>query len=264
MGEFARPHRDLSLRTVDRVELAASFLPAPDPGAPAIVLAHGFAAHRRKPAYTRLADGLAEAIHVLAIDHRGHGGSAGRSTFGATERRDVAAAVAWLRAAGHRDIVAVGVSMGGTAVIGALADGVEVDGAVLISTAAFRGRVRRPGIADLDAVVHHPVKRHLWQWLAGFRFVSPDRLRDLADPVALAVDVEVPTLVVHGADDDYFPASDAEALAAAIPAGTTVWHEPVGFGHAETGFDHNFIVRLRAAVSTFAEVGRFPSRDQAT
>lgn len=262
VGEFERPHRDLSLRAADGVQLAASFLPTADPAAPAVVVAHGFAAHRRKPAYTVLADGLAEGLHVLTIDHRGHGGSAGRSTFGAAERGDVAAGVSWLRAAGHTDIIALGVSMGGTAVIGALADDITVDGAVTISTGAFRGRLRRPGIADLDAVLRHPVKRQVWQWVAGFRFASPSQLRDLADPVALAGDVAVPVLLVHGADDDYFPPSDADALAAAIPAATTVWHEPVGFGHAETGLDREFVARLRSALRAFVDRGSFPARDE--
>lgn len=264
VGGFRRPARDLELRTEDGVRIAATLLPGPTHHAPAVLVAHGFAAHRRKPAYAALADGLAEAATVLTIDHRGHGGSTGRSTFGDEERHDIAAGVGLLRAAGHATVTLVGASMGGTAVLHSLARGVDAAGAVTISTGAFSGRVRRRGIADLDAVVRHPMKRQLWQRLAGFRFVPPERLVGPPDPVALAVDVGVPSLIVHGCDDDYFPPSDADALAAAIPAASTVWHEPIGFGHAETGFTIDFVDRLRRAIVIHASEGRFPERVELT
>ena len=261
VGGFDTPHEHITLIAADGTEIGASHLEGPAADAPAVVVSHGFAAHREKPAYARLADRLRTAVHVLALDHRGHGTSNGTSTLGVEEWQDVAAAVAWFSDRGHRQIVPVGVSMGGAAVLQALAAGVEVSAAVLVSTGAYRGRVRRPGLADLDEVVRHPVKRTLWQWLVGFRFVHPSQLDRAADPIAHAVDVRVPTLIVHGEDDDYFPPSDADHLADAIPAPTTVWHEPRGFGHAETGITDAFADRLAAAIVAQVRTGRFSLPD---
>ncbi|MDX1657281.1 MAG: alpha/beta fold hydrolase [Nitriliruptorales bacterium] len=264
VGGFDTPHQHVTLVAADGTEIGASYLAGPTADAPAVVVCHGFAAHREKPAYARLADRLRRGVHVLTLDHRGHGTSNGVSTLGVDEWQDVAAAVGWFSDRGQRTIVPVGVSMGGAAVLQALAAGVEVSAAVLVSTGAYRGRVRRPGLADLDEVVRHPVKRTLWQWLVGFRFVHPSELDAAPDPIAHAVDVRVPALIVHGEDDDYFPPSDADQLADAIPAPTTVWHEPPGFGHAETGITHAFADRLADAIVTQARTGRFPPHDGAS
>src|SRR5207237_8058214 len=64
--------------------------------------------------------------NCLAIDFRAHGQSAGQlTTFGATEKRDVLAAIHWLRehhADESKPIVGVGANMGAAALISAAAD----------------------------------------------------------------------------------------------------------------------------------------------
>ena len=82
VGGHHAPHAEVRLLAADGTDLAATWLPGPHADAPAVVLAHGFAAHRRKPAYARLADGLADHAHVLALDLRGHGHSRGHTTLG--------------------------------------------------------------------------------------------------------------------------------------------------------------------------------------
>ena len=122
VGGHAVDHVQARLRAEDGTRLAGSYLPGSG-GEAAVLLAHGFAANRRKPAYARLADGLASRLPVLSLDLRGHGGSAGWCTLGDREAMDVDAGVAWLRSMGHRVVIAVGLSMGGTAVLHAASGG---------------------------------------------------------------------------------------------------------------------------------------------
>jgi len=139
VGSFVSAHVDTRLEAADGTRLAGSLLPGPARAPAAVLLLHGFAANRRKPAYARLADGLAQHLTVLALDLRGHGGSGGSSTLGDREAEDVAAGVRWLRRFGHRRVVLVGVSMGATAVLHAASRGSRVDAVVTVSAPAYLG-----------------------------------------------------------------------------------------------------------------------------
>lgn len=127
------------LRTADGVRVEAAYLPwqgrrpaagqaalgapehgdgpggAGDPGV--IVLAHGFSGSLDRPALRRAAAAFARHAAVVAFSFRGHGRSGGRSTVGDREVLDLAAAVAWARACGHRRVATVGFSMGGSVVL---------------------------------------------------------------------------------------------------------------------------------------------------
>ncbi|WP_108664252.1 alpha/beta hydrolase [Euzebya rosea] len=259
-GGHRAPHRTVALTTDDGVRLAGTWLPGPRREDTAIVVVHGFAAHRRKPAYAFLADHLAATNHVLAIDLRGHGGSSGRSTLGADEWRDVHAAVDTLKGRGHQRVVVVGLSLGGTATAHALAKGLDVDAAVLVSSSARHWDLSLPGMVTLDSLWRSPLKRRVWQSIAGFRMVPPDRIPPYGDPVDLVADTDVPLLIVHGADDAYFAPGHADELAEAAGGHVVVWHEPVGFGHAEDGLTPAFCARLAEAVGRVVSEGRFPAR----
>ncbi len=259
LGRHHAPHRRRRLYAADGVWLSAVSLPGParwrDPAAvPGVVLLHGFAASASKPAYARLADELSRDLAVLAVDQRGHGRSGGASTLGDTERHDVAAAVAALRADGHRHVVAVGVSMGSTAAVHAAATGVELDGLVLVSG---------PGWFDAEPATE-PLRQLHRHWNSRWsRLVMRRALRvSVAPPASWSeprhpADVlppDLPTLVVHGRDDAYFPVAHAEALARSDRA--VLWLEPV-FGHAEDGLTTAFCRRLAAAIVAAAETGDF-------
>lgn len=260
VGGHDGPHATVRLRATDGTALVGSWLPGPTHDAPAVVLAHGFAGHGRKPAYARLAATLTARAHVLALDLRGHGRSGGLTTLGDREALDVAAAVAWLRGHGHATVIGIGASMGATSLVHAAATGVPLDAIVTVSA---------PGVLEEDPATaamqrlrrlwESPVSRAGMRWGIGVRVVSPQRWRHPGDPRDLARQVTVPMLVVHGADDAYFPVAHAEALAAAGPHGT-LWIEPHGFGHAEDGFSQEFLDRLTEAVGSVATTGRFPAR----
>ncbi|WEH37512.1 alpha/beta fold hydrolase [Streptomyces sp. AM 4-1-1] len=83
----------------------------------AIVIAHGFTGSVDRPAVRRAARVFAQRAAVVTFSFRGHGGSGGRSTVGDREVLDLAAAVAWARELGHRRVVTVGFSMGGSVVL---------------------------------------------------------------------------------------------------------------------------------------------------
>jgi fermentation-respiration switch protein FrsA (DUF1100 family) len=55
--------------------------------------------------------------------------------------------------------------------------------------------------------------------------------------------IDAPILIVHGADDHFFPASDAEALYANAPEPKRLKMIP-RFGHAEDGFTDAFSTEL--------------------
>lgn len=250
LGGHRAPHRRVDLTTDDGVRIAASWLPGPRARGPGVVLVHGFAASRRKPAYALLADHLAGTVDVLSLDLRGHGQSGGRCRLGADEWRDVAAGVAALRDRGTRDVVVVGVSLGATATCHALARGLDVAGVVLISGSARHHDLDLPGMRTLDGLWRHPVKRRVWQLLAGFRMDDPATIPPYPDPVDLLGGTSTPVLVVHGPDDDYFSLDHATALRDAAGGSATLWEEAPGFGHAEDGITPALCARLAAAVTT--------------
>jgi uncharacterized protein len=263
VGGHVLDHVHTRLRSADGTALEGTYLPGPAPAPVAVLLLHGFAANRRKPAYARLGDGLAERVAVLALDLRGHGGSGGRSTLGDREAEDVLAGVAWLRRFGHERVVLVGLSMGGTAALHAASLGAEVDGVVAVSAPAwFRDPPHTGPLRRLHAIWESPLQRRAMQALVGVSLAGPQGWSGPPDPAVMATAIGVPLLVVHGADDAYFPSSDGEDLVTAAAGPAVLWAEPAGFGHAEDGVTPGFVDALGRAVVGVAEQGRFPRRDE--
>lgn len=264
VGGHTAARRRVTLRSADGTHLHAVLLPGPGtPGrGPAVVLAHGFAAHGSKPAYAWLADELATRVTVLVPDLRGHGRSGGASHLGGAEGADVAAGVDLLRGLGHGWVAAVGASMGGTSVATAVADGVRVDAAVLVSAPAW--------IEDAPTTVPMQRLHRLWTSTSGrlavragvgVRVASPARWQRPRDPADALAGWDGPLLVVHGDDDAYFPLAHAQRLAGRAGGTTTLWVER-GFGHAEDGFRGTFGVRLADALLHAARHDRMPDRQE--
>jgi pimeloyl-ACP methyl ester carboxylesterase len=263
VGGHVAPHVETRLLARDGTRLSGTYLPGPGPAGPAVLLAHGFAAHRKKPAYAYLADGLAQTMAVLSLDLRGHGASGGVSTFGDREALDVAAGLAWLRRYGHPWVAMVGLSMGGTSVLHAGAAGAEADAVVAVSAPArFRDEHDSEAMRRLAAVWATPWKRHGLRALLKVRVVHPAAWRTPGHPEDLVASLTSPLLVVHGEDDGYFPVDDGEALVRAAGGPATLWREPAGFGHAEDGVTAGFVSALAAALETVRDTGAFPARGE--
>lgn len=203
--------RSLVLRAADGVDLAADVWPAPEPSTTAVVLVHGFTAHRRDPSVTAVAAELRAAGHlVVTYDMRGHGESGGLCTLGDAERLDVAAATAAARDLASR-VVLVGASLGAVAVLRYAVDDADLAGVVTVSSPA-RWRLRTPRGTLAAALTRTGLGRHLARRLgvrldAAWRWAEP--------PDALAARLAAPLAVVHGTGDRFMPAGEAEILHAA-------------------------------------------------
>ncbi|MFH9618909.1 alpha/beta hydrolase [Streptomyces pratensis] len=123
---ITRGPRRTTLLTGDGVPIEAVYTPCTGGSGPAgsgasqetaVVLAHGFTGAADRPALLRAAEVFAQRAAVITFSFRGHGRSGGRSTVGDREVLDLAAAVAWARSLGHRRVVTVGFSMGGSVVL---------------------------------------------------------------------------------------------------------------------------------------------------
>jgi uncharacterized protein len=247
--------RTVTLRTSDGLRLAA-MLWASNGHDVACVVAHGFTGSSRNPHVQRICRALAaQHIDVLCPDLRGHGRSEGRTTAGAEEIRDVAAAVEWLRSAGYRFVAVLGWSMGGTAVLRYAGLGGDADAVVSISAPGlWFERGTRP-----MRVVHWMFESRTGR--AATRLFRRTRLSAAGwEPVPEAP-AEVagaiaprPLLIVHGDADHYFPSHHVEALAAAAPA-AQVWREPE-MGHAEVATTPHLLERIGAWVLAADEASR--------
>ncbi|MCI0548434.1 MAG: alpha/beta fold hydrolase [Candidatus Rokubacteria bacterium] len=201
---------------------------APRPGAPAVLLLHGYPAN--KADLLPLAASLSPDFGVLLIDHRyfGQGDGARVTTLGHRERGDTRRALDLLAARGHERIGVFGFSMGG---------------AVALMAAAEDSRVRAVAayapFADLRALA-----ADLYGWLGPLRrpfvglLVGWSQLLLGADitrptPVSAARALEIPVLLIASRDDDQIPFRHAEDLREALrgnPAAELLVMEGGGHG----------------------------------
>lgn len=244
----------LALRTADGVRLAARVH-----GGPAslwVVLAHGFGVSTSREPVRRVARALARSATVLAYDARGHGASSGASTLGDLEVLDVDAAVRAARELGAAQVVTVGFSMGGAAVVRQAAlRGTTVGGhrltappdAVVAVSAAARWSQRATANAALRRL-HRVVETRSGRLFARSVLRTRVATRGWNPLPAAPVDVvarlaPIPLLVVHGDRDSYFETDHPEALVAAASGPAELWLEP-GLGHAETAAPDRLLDRI--------------------
>jgi fermentation-respiration switch protein FrsA (DUF1100 family) len=143
-------------------------------------------------------------FHVLAYDHRRHGGSGGSSTtFGLYEKHDLNACVEWLieRFGRNCKIGIFGESMGAATALQHAAIDKRV--AFYIADCPY---------SDLKTMLRYRLKEYfglpsfpmlqitgLFTWLrAGLRFHLVSPIRDMCK-------VEAPILFIHGSEDKYIP-----------------------------------------------------------
>lgn len=121
-ADLGLEYEDVRFTTDDGVTLAGWLVPAARETRGAVIVLHGFSGHRL-PEMAYFVPWLRRRYHILQFDFRGHGASdASRITFGALERRDVAAGVRFLENRGYGPIALLGVSMGAAIAILAAPD----------------------------------------------------------------------------------------------------------------------------------------------
>lgn len=173
------------------------------------------------------AAGLTVLVCTYRNDEEAPPSPDGRYHLGATEWEDVAAAARFALAAGARELVLVGLSMGGLlalrfarmapeaeAVVGAVLDSPLLDWRATLAATARRRRIPGP----MARLVLHQLQRQIG--------VSLDDLDESRQGPAL----RMPVLVVHGSDDPTVPIATSRRLRAAAPDRVTLVELP-GVGH---------------------------------
>ncbi|MFC1587303.1 alpha/beta fold hydrolase [Planctomycetota bacterium] len=200
----------VTLRTTDGHKISAWWLPSPGAGR-TIILCHGIGAY--KSDIIDFAPPLMKAgWNVMMFDFRGHGDSSGHTTsFGYYERRDVAAAYEFICSQDGCDpgqVVGYGVSMGTSALIHAVANGIPLRGLVLDSPFARIEAVAQTLLPVDNKAIQVPV-------FALFNFWSRiDLGLSMADisPVNRLHKINVPIFFIHGTADRVIPCTESEVL----------------------------------------------------
>ena len=243
-ADYRLPVEPVSIRADDGVRLAGWFLPRP--GAPAVVLLHGYPAE--KADLLPIASSLASEFTTLLVDQRYFGDSEGRATtLGFRERADLKRILDFLESHGTTAVGVFGFSLGG---------------AVALLTAAEDPRIRAivayAPFADLRALGR---ELYGWMWLGRYPFVEAmliwSRLLLGADitrpsPVEAAARVTVPVLLVHSRQDEQIPFRHAAQLQAALAGNPRAEFEFMDRGrHGELppGFESRLARFLRRALS---------------
>ncbi len=234
------PHSQFWCDSDDGVRLAGTRLGA-DRGT-AVVIAHGFMAYRTKPRWRVLAEGLAGRFTVYTFDMRGHGQSGGACTGGEREMGDVHAVVSYARSRGHERVVTVGGSLGGIAVIGEAAAYHDVDGMIAISSPAEWATSDSKMVRRMTWVFTSSLGRALARRVMGTR-IHLEWGSPLPPAENIARIAPIPVLIIHGADDHFFPATDAQLLYERAGEPKRLLILPT-FGHAEDGFTPTFVEQL--------------------
>lgn len=219
--------RRIELTAADGVRLAGWALPGPADATATVVLVHGFANWSRSPRIHAFAHVLAEAVHVIVPDLRGHGKSGGTCTIGRDEPLDIAAAVA--AAVPGLPVVTVGVSLGaGAVLLHAATHPASVAVAVAVSAPAHWEERGGEGAVRIARLVASPAGRFM---LSGLTRTRIGTWEGRAHPVDV-VDGITPatTILVHDPEDWYFDGSHARRLYAAAQEPKELWWRPGG-GH---------------------------------
>jgi pimeloyl-ACP methyl ester carboxylesterase len=289
---ITRTPRRTTLLTGDGVRIEAVYTPCTagsgaaggdGPAGTAVVLAHGFTGSVDRPAVLRAAEVFAQRAAVITFSFRGHGKSGGRSTVGDREVLDLAAAVAWARSLGHRRVVTVGFSMGGSVVLrhAALYTAPEAGESVdeeseTVGTERVGGRTGAHKAhgesaeahtgAHADVVVsvsaparwyyrgtapmrrlHWVVTRPTGRLVGRYGFRTRIHREDWnpvpLSPVEAVPLITAPLLIVHGDRDPYFPVDHPRMLAGAAGDRAELWLEH-GMGHAENAADEKLLTRI--------------------
>src|SRR5262245_25459020 len=206
--EFRLTVEDVRITAADGVKLAGWL--AARPGAPDLVLLHGYPAE--KADLLPLAAALAPRFTVLLLDQRYFGASGGRATtIGFRERDDLRRAIDFLAARGFHEVGVFGLSLGG---------------AVALLAAAEDSRIRAVAayapFADLRALA-----RDLYGWLWVLRYPFVVLLRGWSllffghditavSPERAAATLTVPVLLLASRQDEQISFAHAERIRRAL------------------------------------------------
>jgi pimeloyl-ACP methyl ester carboxylesterase len=213
---FGLSYEEVALQPADvELELKGWWMPAKEPRS-LLVFIHGGSSNRDSSFFKGLefyAAMVGNQVSVLAIDLRNHGESASDSqgvSFGLREKADASAAIRWAQTvADGLPVYAMGISMGGAALIYTLADGVDINGLILLdplldTRSAFASAV----YADSGLPVGWAFPAAL---SAEYIFGFPGQHQQ---PLTAASQLQIPVLLIQDPGDPVTHAIYARRLAA--------------------------------------------------
>lgn len=216
-ADFKLVVEEIWIQTGDGLRLSAWLVPKP--GAPAIVLLHGYPAE--KADLLPLAAALARRFTVLLVDLRYFGRSQGRvTTLGLRERDDLRRTVDALASRGFDRVGVFGFSLGGAIAITA-----AVDEPRIVAVAAYSP------FSDLRVLAHE-----LYAWMGPLRYPFVGLMRvwsrvflgaDVTafPPVAAAARLSIPVYLIASRDDEQIGFRHAERLRQALAANPRAEYE---------------------------------------
>lgn len=228
--ELGLAYESVEFASSDGVTLRGWFLPADDDPSRTIILAHGFRSNRLTPSLPalELARSLvASGFNVLMFDFRNSGESDGDvTTLGDHERKDIVAAVQWLkreRADRAERLGLIGFSMGATTALLAAASEPAIEAVVADSPFSdLRSYLK----ANMSFWTGLPEVPFTWTIMA----IMPPLINldvRAVSPLAVMPELAQPVLLIHAEGDDAIPARESEILAAAgNPERTELWVAP--------------------------------------
>ena len=202
-----------------------------------MIFVHGKGASRSE-ALRMLPIAIDRGYHAMVIEYRNDPGApanpSGTYQYGLTEWRDVAAAALYARTNNGRNLIFVGLSMGGSNVmsyllesplrnqtVAAILDSPMLDFDATVDYAAAQTTLPLTSItlpSSLTAAA---------KWMAGWRF---DIDWEELDYVSRWRDLHTPTLIIQGTGDETIPVEPAHELARIRPDLVTLV-TPQGVGH---------------------------------
>jgi len=232
---------DVTVRAADGVSLAGWL--ALRPGAPAVVLLHGYPAE--KADLLPLAAVLHKHFSVLLMDLRYFGRSGGHATtLGVRERDDLRAALDLLATRGAGPIGVFGFSLGGAIALTTAAEDARIRAVVAYAPFADLLDLAREVYAHFW-VLREPLVQAMRCW--GRIVLGVDLTRP--SPAEAAKRLSIPVLVVHSRRDEQIPFSHAERLRKALASNAQARVELLDAGrHGETGaeFDERVLAFFQA------------------
>ena len=237
-----RDEQRMAVFTDDGVRLCAFRLQGPPDAPGTVVLVHGFSQSSRMPRIHAFAHQLAERMHVIVPDLRGHGLSGGLSSMGTYEPLDVKAAVE--AADPSLPVVTVGISLGGAAVLlhGGTYRGVA--GVVSISAPAWWGAWDTPATKRIQRYAMTPAGRRFLAVFMRTRIAQVCEGVPHAEERAAAI-APAFTLVVADPKDHYFDEVHPRTIYAWANEPKDLWLLP-GTGHGTDLLGPAFTDRLLA------------------
>jgi fermentation-respiration switch protein FrsA (DUF1100 family) len=232
---FRADYESVSFSTEDGIVLKGWLVKPANPASrsPSIIICHGVGAN--KSDFTGLAVALSKrGYYALLFDFRAHGESGGsRSSLGYHEQKDVAAALAFLKARPGIDPKRIGIygfSLGASTAILAAAASPAFSAIVVDSAFSSLKDLARTSITGF---YHLPSFPFLNLAVLGYELYFQTRI-DAVSPVSVIQDISpAPVLIIAGDRDALVPVENGRKLFASAKEPKELWIIP-GAGHGGT------------------------------